>query len=111
MASVSMLEDCRRYKIQHFLFATTCSNYGKMRDPDGYVDEDSELAPVSIYAKTKVQFERHLLEMDDAEPLSVTSLRFATLYGVSPRMRFDLTVNEFTLAMVLKKHLVIFGEQ
>ncbi|MDQ2843784.1 MAG: NAD(P)-dependent oxidoreductase [Acidobacteriota bacterium] len=110
-ASVSLLEDCRRSKIQKFVFASTCSNYGKMQDPDGYVNEDSELCPLSVYAETKVQAERNLLEADHAEPLTATSLRFATLYGVSPRMRFDLTVNEFTLAMVVKGHLIVFGEQ
>ena len=110
-ASLQLLDDCRRSKIQSFVFASTCSNYGRMCDPDGYVNEESELAPVSVYAETKVQFEQALLASNRSDLLSATPLRFATLYGVSPRMRFDLTVNEFTLDVLTKKRLVIFGEQ
>src|SRR5271157_4004536 len=53
-ASLSLIEDCQRAGVGRFVFASTCSNYGKMTDTDGYVDEDSELMPVSLYAETKV---------------------------------------------------------
>ena len=53
--------------------------------------EDGELNPVSLYAETKVAVERHLLGHAD---LRSTVCRFATVYGVAPRMRFDLTVNQ-----------------
>ena len=110
-ASMNLLEECRRAQVSRLVFASTCSNYGKMPDSDGYVNEDSSLAPVSLYAETKVQFEKALLANDGAGSLCCTPLRFATVYGVSPRMRFDLTVNEFTMDMLTKKHLVVFGEQ
>ncbi|MBV8832712.1 MAG: NAD(P)-dependent oxidoreductase [Acidobacteriaceae bacterium] len=108
--SYQLLEECQRQGISRFLFASTCSNYGKMPDPDGLVDETSTLAPVSLYAETKVEFENAILAID-ASSLSTTALRFATIYGVSPRMRFDLTVNEFTKDMLTKKSLTVFGEQ
>jgi nucleoside-diphosphate-sugar epimerase len=68
------------------------------------------LAPLSLYAETKVEIERELL---GAAPggLVPTCLRFATLYGVAPRMRFDLTVNEFTRDLWADRELEVFGEQ
>ena len=97
--------------VKKFLFASTCSNYGKMEDPDGYVNEDSKLAPVSLYAETKVESERFLLNQDQQNICKPTCLRFSTVYGLSPRIRFDLTVNEFTKEIALGRELVVFGEQ
>jgi len=82
-----------------------------MKDPDQYVDETSELSPVSLYAKAKVSVEQAILDPGQTEGMCATSLRFATVFGVSPRMRFDLTVNEFTMEMITLKHLIVFGEQ
>jgi len=97
--------------IPKFLFASTCSNYGKMKDPNSYVDESSILAPVSLYAELKVKMEKYMLnQVEKNQNFSPTSLRFSTVYGLSPRMRFDLTVNEFTKDLALGKELVIFGE-
>jgi nucleoside-diphosphate-sugar epimerase len=110
--SLALIEESRRAGVGRFIFASTCSNYGKMSDPTKYVDEDSELSPVSLYAETKVAVEKALLQSDDQDAnWSPTPLRFATVFGVSTRMRFDLTVNEFTMEMLTKKHLVVFGEQ
>jgi nucleoside-diphosphate-sugar epimerase len=110
-ASLALIEASRRTGVERFLFASTCSNYGKMKDADRYVDEESELSPVSLYAETKVAVETALLQGGKSPDWSPTPLRFATIFGVSPRMRFDLTVNEFTMEMVTKKPLVVFGEQ
>ncbi len=111
-ASVHLLEKAIEKKIPRFIFASTCSNYGKMSDPNGYVNEDSALAPVSLYAELKVKFEKLILEgIPNSNEFSPTSLRFSTVYGMSPRMRFDLTVNEFTKELALSKELVVFGEQ
>jgi nucleoside-diphosphate-sugar epimerase len=109
-ASLALLRQSREAGVSRFVFASTCSNYGRMRDPREYVDETSELSPVSLYAETKVAVERALLE-ESANGLCRTPLRFATVFGVSPRMRFDLTVNEFTMELLTKRHLVVFGEQ
>lgn len=110
-ASVNLLEIAKASGVKRFVFASTCSNYGRMSDPSQYVSESAELAPVSLYAELKVQFERHLLEGEKVPGFIPTALRFATVYGVSPRMRFDLTVNEFTKELVSGRELTIFGEQ
>ena len=110
-ASLAVLAQSVRAGARRFIFASTCSNYGRMKDRDAYVDESSELRPVSLYAETKVAVERAVLDPAQAHGLCATALRFATVYGVSPRMRFDLTVNEFTLEVLTKKRLVVFGEQ
>jgi len=107
-----LLDACKELAIQRFVFASTCSNYGKMDNPSSYVLEDSKLAPVSLYAELKVKFENYLLnEIEKTDDFTPTSLRFSTVYGVSPRMRFDLTVNEFTKDLTQGKELVVFGEQ
>jgi len=97
--------------IEKFVFASTCSNYGKMADPSAFVDETSELKPVSLYAETKVEFEQYLLSQDKTNSAKPTCLRFSTVYGLSPRIRFDLTVNEFTKELALDRELIVFGEQ
>lgn len=110
-ASLMLAEAARKAGVKRFLFASTCSNYGKMADPESRVNEDSELKPVSLYAETKVAVERALLDPGRFKGLCTTALRLSTLFGVSPRMRFDLTVNEFVLEMVARQRLVVFGEQ
>lgn len=110
-ASLTLIEESQRAGVQRFLFASTCSNYGKMKDEAQYVDEESELRPVSLYAETKVAVEMALLGTGCTDSWCPTTARFATIFGVSPRMRFDLTVNEFTMEMLTAKHLKVFGEQ
>jgi nucleoside-diphosphate-sugar epimerase len=109
--SFALIEESQRAEVSRFIFASTCSNYGKMKDVNNYVDEETELSPVSLYAETKVAVEKALLQSGGNGGWCATPLRFATLFGVSPRMRFDLTVNEFTMEMLTKKQLKVFGEQ
>lgn len=97
--------------VEKFVFASTCSNYGKMDDPDAYVNEDSKLAPVSLYAETKVAVEQFLLSQPNDNTCKPTCLRFSTVYGLSLRPRFDLTVNEFTKELAMGRELLVFGEQ
>jgi len=108
-ASLKLLEECDRQGVSRFIFASTCSNYGRMSNAETYVDETTELNPVSLYAETKVAVERAVLS--STAGTCKTLLRFATVFGVSPRMRFDLTVNEFTLDLLTKKCLTVYGEQ
>lgn len=97
--------------VRKFIMASTCSNYGKMEDPNAYVNENSKLAPVSLYAETKVEVEKYLLDRPRTNVCKPTCLRFSTVYGLSPRIRFDLTVNEFAKDLAMGKELVVFGEQ
>ncbi|MSS73602.1 MAG: NAD(P)-dependent oxidoreductase [Candidatus Latescibacteria bacterium] len=110
-ASLKVLDICRHSGVRRFVFASTCSNYGRMADPAQYVSETSELRPISLYAETKVAVEKRTLERAPSATFYPTVLRFATVYGVSPRMRFDLTVNEFTANLLVKGHLLVYGEQ
>jgi nucleoside-diphosphate-sugar epimerase len=110
-ASKYLFDICTENKnVERFIFASTCSNYGKM-EGETYVNETSPLRPVSLYAELKVKFEHYILEKKTNNNLSPTSLRFSTVYGLSPRMRFDLTVNEFIREVTLGRELKIFGEQ
>ena len=80
-------------------------------DAGGYVTEESPLSPLSLYAELKVEFEKHLLGARTRSDFVPTALRFSTVYGLSPRMRFDLTVNEFVRDLILGRELSVFGEQ
>lgn len=91
---------------ERFVFSSTYSNYGL--SPDGApVTEESPLNPQSLYAETKIAAEEFLLTQREA---SCTPLifRFATLYGISPRTRFDLIVNQFVLEAFTKRQLIIY---
>ena len=110
-ASVALFERAEKAGIKRFVFASTCSNYGKMADPDSYVDENSELRPVSLYAELKVKFENYILNVRKDSKMCATALRFSTVYGFSPRIRFDLTVNEFTRNVCLTGQQEIWGPQ
>ncbi len=104
-----LLETALGNGIGRFIFASTCSNYGRMADPTDHVTEESELRPVSLYAELKVAFERQLLAAD-REGFVPIVLRFATAFGISPRPRFDLVVNEFTRDLFERRQLEVFGE-
>jgi nucleoside-diphosphate-sugar epimerase len=108
--SRALVADARRLGVEQLVFASTCSNYGRMADPTVPITEDGELAPVSLYAEQKVGIEEALLG-GQSNGLATTCLRFATVYGLAPRMRFDLTVNEFTLWLWSNRQLEVFGEQ
>jgi nucleoside-diphosphate-sugar epimerase len=109
-ATQALAGEAREAGVSRFVFASTCSNYGRMADPTVPITEDGELSPVSLYATQKVKLESALLN-GDYDPMPITCLRFATVYGVAPRMRFDLTVNEFTRDLWADKELEVFGEQ
>lgn len=94
-------------KINKIVFASTCSNYGLIKDNE-LADENFILNPLSIYAKTKVNIEKYLLNRNNQFSFSPVILRFATAFGLSERMRFDLTVNQFTHELLLGNELIVY---
>ncbi len=109
-ATRALVQDANAAGVGRLVFASTCSNYGRMADPTVPITEDGELRPVSLYAEQKVGMEQLILAGGDG-PTKPTCLRFATVYGVGRRMRFDLTVNEFTRELWADRELEVFGEQ
>lgn len=91
------------------IFISTCSNYGLIGE-DEFADENFKLNPLSLYASAKVEAEKHLLQMKGRADFTGTVLRFATAFGLSPRMRFDLTVSEFTRDLFSGKELLVYDE-
>ena len=101
----NLLEASRAAGVGQFVFASTCSNYG-LREGDDLATEEDELHPLSLYAETKVEIEKHLLATP-SEP-AATVLRIATAFGISPRMRFDLTVSEFARELAIGNELEVY---
>lgn len=91
--------------VERFVFASTYSNYGM--SSDGPVTEESPLNPQSLYAETKIAAEEYLLGQSESACAPLV-LRFATLYGLSPRTRFDLIVNQFVLEAFTRRELIIY---
>lgn len=102
-ASIKLIEMAQLYNVKGLVFLSTCSNYGIS---EGLASEETSLKPLSLYAETKVSVERYL--MDKVKGLDWVICRLATVYGSSPRMRFDLTVNDFTMNAYIRKYLDIF---
>lgn len=92
--------------VERFVFASTYSNYGLSEDGKP-VTEETPLNPQSLYAETKIAAEEYLLAQKDATCAPLL-FRFATLYGISPRTRFDLIVNQFVLEAFTKRQLIIY---
>jgi nucleoside-diphosphate-sugar epimerase len=89
-------------KSQQIIMPTTNSAYGS-GDKNNFCDENSPLNPLSLYARDKVVVEKSLLEHENS-----TSFRLATVFGISPRMRLDLLVNNFTLRAITDGFVIVF---
>jgi nucleoside-diphosphate-sugar epimerase len=105
------VQTCIKYlsklNLEHVVFISTCSNYGLI--PEGHLaDENYPLSPLSPYSLAKVNAEKLLNSLKLEKGFSPTILRFATAFGLAPRMRFDLTVNEFTKEIANGKELTVF---
>ncbi len=105
-ATRQVFEQACDLNIDRFVFSSTYSNYGLMADGKP-VTEESPLNPQSLYAETKIAAEEFLLGQK-SEVTAPLLFRFATLYGISPRTRFDLIVNQFVLDAYTKRHLLIY---
>jgi len=92
-ASVRLAKIAKEAGVPRFLFASSCSNYGAAGND--FLDESSSFNPVTPYGVSKVEVEKAVAPMAD-ETFSPTFLRASTAYGLSPRIRFDLVVNNLT---------------
>ena len=103
----NFIDNCSDKNIHKLIFVSTCSNYGIINN-NQKADENFNLKPLSSYAKHKVEIEKYILSLKNKVSYSPTILRFATAFGLSPRMRFDLTVNHFTKELAEEKILNIY---
>jgi nucleoside-diphosphate-sugar epimerase len=96
--------------VKRLIFVSTCSNYGMIKN-NIPAKENHKLNPLSPYAKSKVNIENFLIKKKLKKiDTKIFILRFATAFGFSERMRFDLTVNEFIKTIMQKKKLLIYDE-
>lgn len=96
-ASVALAEQCRQHGVRRYILASSCSVYdrGIIDETRDFVqDETSDIDPPGAYAGSKIQAEESLLPLA-SDKLAITILRKGTLFGFSPRMRYDLVVNTF----------------
>ncbi len=105
-ATRRMFDQANEAGIPRFIFASTYSNYGLAEDNQP-VNEASPLNPQSLYAETKIAAEEYLTEQANGATAPLV-FRFATLFGTSPRTRFDLIVNQFVLEAYTRRALLIY---
>jgi len=96
-----------KYSINKLIFISSCSNYGLL-PTNKLANEESKLNPLSYYAKDKVRVENYLIKNQKKNKFKTIILRFSTAFGHSPRMRFDLTINDFIRQLYLKKTLRVY---
>lgn len=101
LESVKLINKLRSPK-QLIIYPNTNSGYGST-EGTSYCTEDTPLSPISLYGKTKVEAEQHLLQSPNA-----ITLRLATVFGMAPRMRLDLLVNHFVWVALTEGYIVIF---
>ncbi|MDB5813294.1 MAG: NAD-dependent epimerase/dehydratase [Rhodocyclales bacterium] len=105
LATMQLADKAKRLGIKHFIFASSGSVYGVKDEPQ--VTEELELKPISEYNKTKMVSERVLLSYGD--DMTVQIVRPATVCGLSPRMRLDVSVNMLTMQALSKGRITVFG--
>lgn len=107
VATKKLLDLSKKMGLSRFIFASTCSNYGSTTE---IATESNPVQSLSLYSETKVQSESHILK--SASPsFTPCVLRFATAFGLSPRMRFDLLLQEFIRDALINNKIVVFGPE
>ncbi len=110
LATVNLMKAAIYFGVERFIFTSTDSCYGAQENV--FLTEESPLQPISLYAELKARVEEEFLGLPRPEGFHPTVLRLATLYGLAPRMRFDLVINLLTREAALGKGAKIFsGEQ
>jgi len=107
LTNQKLVDICKKKNISRFIFSSTCSNYGSSTD---LADETFPVNSLSLYSETKVNSEKYLLKNRNNN-FHPCILRFATAYGVSPRMRFDLLLHEFIRDAIVDKKITLFGAE
>ena len=105
LATMRLVDRAARQGVRHFVYGSSGAVYGVKTEPQ--VTEDMELVPISEYNKTKMVAERVILSY--ADRLTTTIVRPATICGLSPRMRLDLSVNLLTMQALTKGRMTVFG--
>ena len=105
IASMKIMKFAIKNKVKKFIFASSGSVYGVKKEKK--VTEDLDLVPISVYNKTKMIAERVFMSFKNE--IRINCIRPATVCGVSPRMRFDVSVNLLTLQAMKKKKITVFG--
>lgn len=107
-ASVRLAEVAKQAGVERFLYSSSCSIYGAS-SADALLDEQAEFAPVTAYAESKVRVEADLHALAD-DGFSPVSLRNATAYGWSPRLRCDIVLNDLVARAVLTGEVLVLSD-
>lgn len=107
ISTVKLAENAKKYGVKKFLFSSSCIMYGSSQS--NIVDENSSLDPKTAYAVSKVRAEKDIFELT-SDNFSVISIRNGTVFGYSPRMRFDTVLNSFILSIIKNNKIQIFGD-
>ncbi|MDC3016835.1 SDR family oxidoreductase [Candidatus Pelagibacter sp.] len=106
-ATINLCKLAKKYSVKKFIFMSTASSYG-VQDVNEIADEETKLNPVSLYARTKIDSEKSILD-NFSEDLDISIFRPSTVYGHSLRMRFDLILNHLIKDAIQKKEIKVFG--
>lgn len=104
-ATKLVIDAAKKNNVPRIIYISSCSVYGSVTEK---VNEESKLNPVSLYAQSKIESE-HMLQKAASDDFKVTVLRLSTVYGHSPRQRFDLVANLFTAQAYLKGIITVTG--
>jgi nucleoside-diphosphate-sugar epimerase len=105
LSTSSLIQACKKQNVKRIIYASTCSNYGSSTE---LANETTPVQSLSLYSETKVKSESMILNSKNNEFASCV-LRFATAFGLSPRMRFDLLLQELIRDAIIDKKIVVFG--
>jgi nucleoside-diphosphate-sugar epimerase len=105
ITSMKIMEFAIKNKVKKFIYASSGSVYGVKKEKQ--VTEDLDLVPISVYNKTKMIAERVFMSFKDK--IQINCIRPATVCGLSPRMRYDISVNLLTLQAIKKKQITVLG--
>ena len=110
--AIKVAQACARNGVKRYIFASTCSNFGKQPgDIPVPCTEESAVQGISLYAATKINVENFLLNDASVADLPCFITRFATVYGLASRVRFDLLIHEFIRDAWVDNEIEVYGPQ